>query len=80
MNPKVTQCAYDVYFARGHGVDSNPGNIKYRELVAKFSEAYKATTSTCREKDNISNTIISTIQSLGYPNPKSWSKSRARLV
>ena len=65
MNSTVTQCANDVYFACGNGVNNNLGNMKYRELIAEFSKAYKSPNSTKRQKDNISKTIISIIQSLG---------------
>ena len=62
MNPLVS---YDVFFARGHGSEStNLGNILFRELVAEFSESYKASSSS-REKDKIVKIIISTIQYLG---------------
>ena len=60
MNPTTN---YDVYFARGHGVDRNIGNIKYRELVAEFGQAYR--NSSNLDKKEITNKIISTIQDLG---------------
>ena len=56
---------HDVFFARGNGVDRNPGNIKYRELIARYNQDYKASTSTIENKNNIANTIISAIKQMG---------------
>ena len=46
-------------------VDRNIGNIKYRELVAEFSQAYRDPYSSNLDKKEITNKIISTIQDLG---------------
>ena len=64
---------YDVYFARGHGVEKNPGNINYRELIVQYSQEYKTSTSTNNDKNRITNAIISNIQQMGgtfYHQPK----------
>lgn len=63
MNPEHKN--YDVYFARGNGVEKKPGNIQYRKLIAHFHQSYKAPGSNNNDKNNIANTIISAIISLG---------------
>jgi len=62
----------DVFFARGHGVDENPGNIRYRKLISNYGQIYKKTSGE-KERTEVANTIISAIRSQGgrfYSHPK----------
>ena len=67
---------YDVYFARGHGVEKNIGNMKYRELIAQFSAQYKSTPNK-KDKNAIVERIISSIHGMGG---HFYSKSREESI
>jgi hypothetical protein len=54
---------YDVFFARGHGVDKNPGNEYYRTLINTHSEDY--VNGSSENKKEIANSIVYAIQSQG---------------
>ena len=56
---------YDVYYARGHGVSSLPGNQFYRQLIRQNSCLYKKSSTQNNQKDRIANDIIQTITSNG---------------
>ena len=63
--PSPDSTNYDVLICRGKGYQNSNGNMRYRELIADFSETYKAPTTSDVEKNSIVQTIISTIHSMG---------------
>ncbi len=53
-----------VFFARGHGVEKNQGNKRYRQLIHLNHEAYKAARDR-KSQTSIAKIVISNIQSTG---------------
>eukprot|EP00814_Leptocylindrus_danicus_P010074 CAMPEP_0116026868 /NCGR_PEP_ID=MMETSP0321-20121206/14202_1 /TAXON_ID=163516 /ORGANISM="Leptocylindrus danicus var. danicus, Strain B650" /LENGTH=691 /DNA_ID=CAMNT_0003499939 /DNA_START=164 /DNA_END=2239 /DNA_ORIENTATION=- len=67
---------YDVLCGRGAGTSNRPGNINYRNLIQRYSVAYRAASSTV-DKNRIATGIVEEIQQRGRFMKKVSSRTAA---